>query len=144
MEKDVTYRELEIEWPDLNMLVRADLLDEENPVICNKLWDTLPTESIMHHVVISGETMWFPTRIVHLGPNCMVKRAVGDVYFFASGQSIAITYGSVTESAKVNKFAQVRDTDIEKLRRVGQYVLKSTVTGVHLKKVRVIIRGIKG
>ena len=44
--------------------------------------------------------MWFPTKILHLGPNQMVKRAIGDLYFFGSGQSVCMTYGTITESAK--------------------------------------------
>lgn len=136
-------KQLEFEWPDLGIVVRADMLDEENPEISQKVWNELPMESNMGHVVISGETMWFPTRIVHLGKKRMVTREIGDVYFFASGQSICMTYGTITESAKVNKFAQVREEGIELIKKVGKHVLQSTVNEAQRKSVRVIIRRVE-
>lgn len=134
---------IKIEWPTLGEEVYAKMMFVENPSISEKVWSRLPSESLMGHVVISGESMWFPTRIVHLGPNVMVNRQIGDVYFFGSGQSIVITYGDITESAKVNKFAQVRDQDIEVLRRVGKKVLEYTVMNAQRKSVPVNISGVE-
>ena len=134
---------LKIEWPELDEKVYAKMMFEENPIISAKVWADLPIESMMGHVVISGESMWFPTRIVHLGPNKMVKRQVGDVYFFASGQSIVMTYGGITETAKVNKFAQVREEDIAALKRVGKHVLGSTVINAQRKGVMVKVSAVE-
>src|SRR5580704_3007209 len=46
----------------------------------------LPLQSVLGHVVVSGEAIWMPTRIVHLGRSNMVQRHPGAVYFYAPGQ----------------------------------------------------------
>ena len=136
-------RVLRFEWPELGVVVLADMEFGQNPSICEKVWAHLPMISMMGHVVISGESIWCPTRILHLGPDNMQTRQVGDVYFFGPGQSIVMTYGSVTESAKVNRFAQVRNECTADLQRVGKYVLESTVVNAKRKAVIVHLTGIE-
>ena len=134
-----TYEWIKIEWPTLGYTVRGRLLADQNPELTKKFLEQLPVESMMGHVVISGETMWFPTKILHFGPNRMVKRAVGDIYFFASGQSVCMTYGSITESAKVNKFGEVVAEDIPTLKKVGKEILDRTVYQAHHENVPVYV-----
>jgi len=128
---------IKIQWPTLDRSVRAALMLDENPHIAEKVLAQLPMDSMMGHVVISGETMWFPTKILHLGPNQMVKRAIGDLYFFGSGQSVCMTYGTITESAKVNKFGEVLAEDIPILQSVGREVLQRTIYNAHHENIPV-------
>lgn len=130
---------IKIQWPTLGRSIRAALMTQENPQITEKFVAQLPIESMMGHVVVSGETMWFPTKIVHLSPNRMVKRAIGDLYFFGSGQSVCMTYGTITESAKVNKFGQVLEEDIPILQAVGKEVLQRTVYNAHHENIPVYV-----
>lgn len=107
---------------------RAKLLADENPDVVQQVLAQLPFKSVLGHVVIAGETFWTPTRIVHLGRNHMVQRHLGAVYLNAPGQSICITYGKITESAKINKFAEVFEEDLPKLEEIGKLVYQQTVT----------------
>ncbi|GFG18440.1 hypothetical protein IFM61392_10555 [Aspergillus lentulus] len=113
--------------PGLGYTFRARLLVNENPDVVHQVLGQLPLKSVLGHVVIAGETFWTPTRIVHLGRNHMVQRHRGAVYLNAPGQSICITYGKITESAKINKFAEVFEEDLPKLEEIGKLVYQQTV-----------------
>lgn len=119
---------------------RAHLFADENPEMVDRVLQSLPLESSLGHVVISGETIWFPTRIVHLGGTNMVKRTPGSVYFNAPGQSICFTCGSITESAMVNKFGQVFDEDMPILRDLGTVVWNKTIANARKELVKITMQ----
>ncbi|XBS69336.1 hypothetical protein ABK905_23330 [Acerihabitans sp. KWT182] len=100
----------------------------------------LPLHSMLGHVVISGEAVWMPTRIVHLGRSHMVPRTPGAVYLYAPGQSICLTYGRITESAMVNKFGEVLSKDLPALQKLGAYVWEHTVAQPRRNTVEIIVR----
>jgi hypothetical protein len=131
---------LEFHAPKVDLKFRAELLMGDNPDVIGQVLKQLPLQSVLGHVVISGETIWLPTRIVHLGRNNMVQRTLGAVYFYAPGQTICLTYGSITESALVNKFAQVLAEDLPVLRRLGGHVWSQTVALPRRNIVNIIVR----
>ncbi|KAL3471432.1 hypothetical protein BJX99DRAFT_250447 [Aspergillus californicus] len=111
----------------------------ENPDLVQQVRASLPLKSVLGHVVIAGETIWAPTRIVHLGRNHMVQRRLGAVYLNAPGQSICITYGKITESAKINQFAQVLEEDLTVLEQAGKLVYAQTITQPRRNTLEVLI-----
>jgi hypothetical protein len=113
--------------PGVGFSFRAKVLVDENPDVVQQLRGQLPFKSVLGHVVIAGETFWTPTKIVHLGRNHMVQRHLGAIYLNAPGQSICITYGKITESAKINKFAEVFEEDLPVLEQIGKLVYEQTV-----------------
>ena len=131
---------LEFDAPSVGLSFRAKLLAEENPDVVAQVLAQLPLKSVLGHVVVSGEAIWMPTRIVHLGRNNMVQRHPGAVYLYAPGQSICLTYGKITESATVNKFAEVFDDDLPKLQQLGTQVYEQTVTQPRRNIVEVNVR----
>jgi hypothetical protein len=134
---------LEFLAPDHGISFKAKLLVKENPDVIAQVMKQLPLESVFGHVVISGEAIWIPTRIVHLGKSNMVKRHPGAVYLYAPGQTICITYGSITESALVNKFAEVLEEDLPKLAKLGEIVWGNTVAQPRKQIVNVMVRRVK-
>ena len=131
---------LEFEAPGVGLSFRARLLAHENPDVVRQVLAQLPLQSVFGHVVVSGEAIWLPTRIVHLGRSNMVERSPGAVYLYAPGQTICLTYGRVTESAKVNKFGEVFDNDLPTLRRLGELVYEQTVAQPRRGIVEVNVR----
>lgn len=131
---------LEFDAREMEIKFRVRLLREDNPAVVAQVLRTLPLDSVLGHVVVSGEAIWLPTRIVHLGGTNMVKRSRGAVYLYAPGQSICLTYGSITESALVNKFGQVFAEDLDALRALGQLVWDKTVSQPRKQLVRIRIR----
>lgn len=118
----------------------ARLLREDNPDVVEQVLSQLPLKSVLGHVVISGETIWIPTRIVHLGRNNMVQRHPGAVYLYAPGQTICLTYGKITESATVNKFAEVFEEDLPILLKLGGLVYEQTVAQPRRNIVQINVR----
>ncbi len=118
---------LEFSAPGAGLAFKVELLTQDNPDVVAQVMKQLPLRSVLGHVVVSGEAIWTPTRIVHLGRSNMVQRSPGAVYLYAPGQSICMTYGRITESAKVNKFGQVRESDLDTLRKLGEFVWQNTV-----------------
>lgn len=118
---------LEFSAPGAGLSFKVELLTQDNPDVIAQVMKQLPLRSVLGHVVVSGEAIWTPTRIVHLGRSNMVPRSPGAVYLYAPGQSICMTYGRITESAKVNKFGQVRESDLDTLRKLGEFVWQNTV-----------------
>ena len=131
---------LEFHVPELALTFRAKLLTDENPDVVQQVLAQLPLHSVLGHVVVSGEAVWLPTRIVHLGRSNMVPRSPGAVYLYAPGQSICLTYGRITESASVNKFGEVFAEDMDALRQLGAYVWEHTVAQPRRNTVEIIIR----
>ena len=131
---------LEFEVPGVCLSFRANLLANENPDVVRQVLAQLPLQSVLGHVVVSGEAIWLPTRIVHLGSSHMVERSPGAVYLYAPGQTICLTYGRVTESAKVNKFGEVFGSDLPTLRRLGEIVYEQTVAQPRRSIVEVNVR----
>lgn len=118
---------LRFDAPSVGLSFRAKLLLKDNPDVIEQVLTQLPLKSVLGHVVISGEAIWMPTRIVHLGRNNMVQRHPGAVYLYAPGQTICLTYGKITESATVNKFAEVFEDDLQTLQTLGGIVYEQTV-----------------
>ncbi len=131
---------LEFDAPSVGLSFRAKLLIEENPDVVEQVLAQLPLKSVLGHVVISGEAIWMPTRIVHLGRNNMVQRHPGAVYLYAPGQTICLTYGKITESANVNKFAEVFEEDLPKLQELGTLVYEQTVAQPRRNIVEINVR----
>ncbi|TKI07007.1 DUF3830 family protein [Martelella alba] len=131
---------LEFHVPELALTFRARLLHDENPDVVQQVLAQLPLRSVLGHVVVSGEAVWMPTRIVHLGRSNMVQRTPGAVYLYAPGQTICLTYGRITESAKVNKFGEVLAEDLQTLSRLGAHVWERTVAQPRRTTVEIIVR----
>ncbi|MDW9359046.1 MULTISPECIES: DUF3830 family protein [Sinorhizobium] len=131
---------LEFYAPGMGLSLRARLLREDNPDVVEEVLSQLPLKSVLGHVVISGEAIWIPTRIVHLGQNNMVQRHPGAVYLYAPGQTICLTYGKITESANVNKFAEVFEEDLPILKQLGGLVYEQTVAQPRRNIVEINIR----
>ncbi|WP_102961441.1 DUF3830 family protein [Mangrovicella endophytica] len=131
---------LEFHAPGAGLSFRAKLLTQDNPDVVAQVLAQLPLKSVLGHVVISGEAIWMPTRIVHLGRSNMVERHPGAVYLYAPGQTICLTYGLITESAKVNKFAEVLEEDLSVLQQLGALVYEQTVAQPRRSVVEIDVR----
>jgi hypothetical protein len=125
---------------DTDLQFTANTIPDQNPDMVKRLLEELPFTSTLGHVVVSGEGIWTPTRIVTLGNYPKVQRTQGSVYFYSAGQSLCFTYGAITESALVNKIAQVPDDQFDALGEVGRYVWRRTVTDNVRSKVSFQIR----
>lgn len=119
------------------LFFRAALLPNENPSVVKLITENLPIENFLTNTVVAGDTLQMGTKILSLGPSNMIQRKAGVVYFYAPGAQINICYGEVTETATVNKFAQVYPDDLEHLRAIGQLVKEQTMATAQRTIVRI-------
>ncbi|KAJ4153021.1 hypothetical protein LMH87_009532 [Akanthomyces muscarius] len=123
---------------------RAALLEHKNPDTVRGVLEQLPLNSFLTNTVIAGETLQIGTKIVSLKGAHMVERELGGVYCYAPGAQINVCYGKVTETAKVNQFAQVYAEDLDDLRLVGKLVREQTMASANRKIVRISVSLIGG
>lgn len=57
-------RKFEIEWIDFKTAVTVDLLDEENPGICEAFWQALPFQTIFAASMSAGEMLKIPIPVI--------------------------------------------------------------------------------
>ena len=112
-------------------------LDEDGPSLNGDIIESLPLETTLGHVVVSGGGIWLPTRYVFTGEPNWVQRKRGTVYFYAPGQSICITYGAVTESPNVNRLGEVIPEHLDRLTELGNAVWKLTIDAAQRPPVKV-------
>lgn len=138
-------RQIELEYPELDVTITADLAEDKNPSKCNVLWDNLPLEFIQGHAFSSGDRMsTHISRIVSDVQNewadprgkfpllgnweekwwgrVPIKRGSIGMSFKPSFYGIDIIYGQMREAIAFAPVAQVVDKDIEKLVQVGNAV----------------------
>ena len=123
-------RFIEIRFLDLNIRLRARLLDDINPAVCQMLWENLPYNSMTFHTLVSGKN------IFHIVPNHRLSFK-GDVVtknrmecpigtlFMYSPRNMLIKYGEDSEPRYFPPVAQVIDDDLELLAEVGESTWES-------------------
>ena len=55
---------INIHFGKVDLDVRAYLLTDFNPEVCQAFKNTLPNRSVMSHAVVAGEQMYWPYRLV--------------------------------------------------------------------------------
>ena len=146
-------KELEIEWPDLETKITAEMLWENAPRICEAIWKALPFPSISVHAMISGQMFYNPTKI-HIpqfieNVKSLHELEPGEITFSpVLSSNIVFIYGIVTEPMDTCVFAKAKDVDIEKLKKVGVLMWENMIQKVDLythryvkKPLKVIYRG---
>jgi len=117
-------RQFEIEWPDFGVTIAVDLLDEENPEICEAFWQALPFQTIFAASMSAGEMFKIPIR--RTLPDPLPEKRVlfpeeppGTLFSLGMG-SLLLKYGTVAEPFQIPKIARVPDGELDKLRNVAQ------------------------
>ena len=113
-----------ISWPRFEKAVEAELLEEQDPKLCQDFWDALPFRSIQSHAVCAGVQMYCPFRLVSLPSHPfyepMNEQPVGRVNLELDFQYMAINYGPMREPVPALPIAQIEDNDIEEIKIMGK------------------------
>lgn len=117
-------RQFEIEWPDFGVTIAVDLLDEENPQICEEFWQSLPFQTIFAASMSAGEMFKIP--IPRTLPDAPPEKRVlfpedppGTIFSLGMG-SLLLKYGMVAEPFRIPRIARVPEEELDKLRNVAQ------------------------
>ena len=119
-----------IEWPDLDLRVTADFLDDLNPEFCDVIRQNMPIETIQSHGVIAGGLLMAPTRIVCTrAPRTLenlAEQPLGRINFSLFYLAISMKYSPIAEPLDISPVAQVCPEDIDTLARLGKRVWQHT------------------
>ncbi len=117
-------RKFEIEWPDFNVTVTAELRDDENPGLCEELWQALPFDTVFMHTMSPGEL--FKVSIPLTLSSAPAEKLVllpdqppGSVTSSANGVHLFVKYGTVVEPLRLPRIAWIQEEDVKKLRSLA-------------------------
>ena len=115
-------RIFEIEWPDFNVTVCAELLEEENPAMCEAFWQGLPCTTIFMASMSAGHILKIPISfsLPMPGPEkraLIMKELPGTIMVFSNNELI-MTYGTVVEPFMMPRLARIPESELEKLSSV--------------------------
>lgn len=116
-------REIEIEWSDFGVAISAELLDGENPEICEVFWQCLPFQTIFAASMSAGEMFKIPIPVTL--PIAAEEKLVlfpdeppGSIISLGMG-SLLLKYGTVAEPFRLPRVARVPQEELGKLREVA-------------------------
>jgi len=116
-------RKFEIEWADFGITVTMELLDEENPELCEAFWQSLPFQTIFAASMSAGEMFKIPIRRA-LPPappeklRFFPEEPPGTLFLLNVG-SLLLKYGTVAEPFRIPRIARVPDEELNKLRNAA-------------------------
>lgn len=116
-------RKIEMEWPDFGVTVSAELLDEENPELCEAFWQCLPFQTIFAGSMSAGEMLKIPVPVTLPGAPqeklvLLPEQTPGTIISLGMG-SLLLKYGTVAEPFMVPRLARVPQEELDKLRSVA-------------------------
>ena len=113
-----------ISWPKFEKTVEAELLEEQDPKLCQDFLNALPFKSIQSHAVCAGVQMYCPFRLVSLPSHPfhepMNEQPVGRVNLELDFQYLAINYGPMSEPVPALPIAQVRENYLPEIKLMGK------------------------
>ena len=116
-------RRMEIHWPDFDVTLTADLLDDENPKLCERLWQALPFETLPMHSMGAGKIFKVPIPIT-LRPTPEAKlgfmpdQPPGTI-LYCIGMGFFLIFGKpVVEPFTLLRIAMIPEKELEKLNSV--------------------------
>ena len=119
-----------ISWPDLEERVRAELLQELNPELCNFIKGHLPIQTIQSHGVIAGGLLMAPTQMVYTSrPEHLelhLEQPIGRINYSLFYLALSIKYAPIAEHNELSPVGQVLEEDLPILARVGERVWRHT------------------
>ena len=111
-------RRMEIHWPDFDLIITADLLDNENPKLCDRLWQALPFETVC--LCSIGQQLFKVPLPITLRPtpeaklDLMPDQPPGTVLSLM-GMGLFIVYGNVPEPFTLPRIAMIPEKELGKL-----------------------------
>ena len=115
-------RMFEIEWTDFGVTVLVELLEEENPELCEQLWQGLPFEAAFAASMSSGESLSVPVpfELPRVAPEKLLllpEQPPGTVLVLEG--RILLKYGIMVEPFRLPGIGRIPNNELVKLRNVA-------------------------
>jgi hypothetical protein len=116
-------RKFEVDWADFGIIVTMELLDEENPDLCEAFWQSLPFQTIFAASMSAGEMFKIPIRrALPLAPPEKLRLFPEEppgILFSLNVGSLLLKYGTVAEPFMIPRIARVPEEELDKLRNAA-------------------------
>jgi hypothetical protein len=107
--------------------IRAELLEDRAPRICQAFRACLPLDSFAVHAKFAGQELIAMVPFVAADENPATSVAPGDIAYYPSRQTLCLFYGEIMPFASVTIFARVVPEDLAVARAAGEHVLRAGV-----------------
>jgi len=112
-----------MEWPDFGVILSADLMDSENPQLCDRFWQGLPFTTIFAASMSAGEMFKIPIPVILPRPQrdkfvLFAEEPPGTMVSLGTG-SLLLKYGIVVEPFRLPRLAVIPPAELDKLRNVA-------------------------
>jgi hypothetical protein len=116
-------RKFEVFWPDFDTVIECELLDDENPEMCDAFWRGLPFNTVMAASMSAGEMFKVPVPMA-LPDGAPEKRVffpdqVPGTFLSLGWGSLLLKTGIVAEPFRLPRMARVLEKDLPALQNVA-------------------------
>jgi len=116
-------RMFEMEWPDFGVTAGVNLLDDENPKLCEEFWQALPFRTIFAASMSAGEMFKVPVPIIMSEAPPDKLRFFPDeppgTIFVGPAGSLLLKHGTVAEPFRLPIIGRMPESELEKFRGVA-------------------------
>lgn len=119
-------RRFEIEWPDFDFVVPVDLLDDENPELCEEFWRELPFQTIFAGSMSAGEMLKIPIPFsLSMAPeekSVFFPEQPAGTIFTLGWSGLLVKYGIVVEPFRLPRIAMIPEEELDRFRIVAEKI----------------------
>jgi len=112
--------------------IQCELLDEDAPLTCDKLWESLPVKSLTTNAKFVGDELIVMVPVMADEENQLKDVGRGDVGYYPLQQTLCIFFGDLLPFGFCNIVAKVTE-GLDGLKAVSDQVIESGVLPVEIK-----------
>lgn len=119
-------RKVNMEWPDFKTSVTFDLMETENPKLCESFWSGLPFDTVFEASMSGGQMYKVPVPywIPSVGPFKSVffpEQPPGTIVA-VGGCTLLMKYGTVIEPFRLPVLGMIPKVELEKLLQITENI----------------------
>jgi hypothetical protein len=112
----------------------AELLEQDAPVLSQRMWENLPLESFSVHAKFAGHELIVMVPFYAEPENEVLNVQPGDIGYYPGRQTICIFYGDTTPFGYVSVFARIVE-GLDDLKATGDRVLRAGILPAKLERI---------
>ena len=117
-------RQFEMYWPDFEATIPAELLDSENPKLCEEFWNGLPFQSIFAASMSAGDMFKIPiafplTPVTDKSKLAFFPEVAPGTILSMGSLGLLLKYGVVAEPFRLPRLAQIPAAQLDSFRAVA-------------------------
>jgi hypothetical protein len=110
-------RKIQISWPDFKTVISAELLEKENPVLCDEFWKGLPFETLFTASMSAGKMFKVPAPITFSAMSAaklafFPDQPIGTIFALSSTAGLLVKYGLCVEPFRIPRIAMISSKDL--------------------------------